>query len=224
MAQHFDLEEQEQLAQLKHFWSTWGTPITALLVVVMGALAAWNGYQFWQQRQARQAAALLDAVDAAAVRGDDARVTQAFGDLRSGYAGTLQAAQAGLQAAQLQAGKQQWDAAKDALTWVAEHAGDDGYQAIARLRLAGVLVEQKGYDAALAQLGGSFPAAFAATVADRRGDVLQLQDKKAEAIAEYRKAYQALEADMDYRRLVQAKLDALGAAPAAGTQQPGGAS
>src|SRR5256885_5645964 len=28
MANHFDLEEQEQIEQLKHFWNTWGTLIT----------------------------------------------------------------------------------------------------------------------------------------------------------------------------------------------------
>ena len=45
MAKHLDLEEQEQLDQLKHFWSRYGTLITGVLVVVLGAFAAWNGYQ-----------------------------------------------------------------------------------------------------------------------------------------------------------------------------------
>jgi|GEM_PF-3249475 Uncharacterized protein conserved in bacteria len=70
MAQHLDLEEQEQIEQLKHFWNTWGTLITAVLVLVFGALAAWNGYQYWQNRQATQAAALFDALDTAASAGD----------------------------------------------------------------------------------------------------------------------------------------------------------
>ena len=88
MATHLDLEEQEQLDQLKHFWNTWGTLISTVLIVVAGSLAAWNGYQYWQNRQAAQAAALFDAVEVAAKAGDQARVTQAFGDLRSRYAGT----------------------------------------------------------------------------------------------------------------------------------------
>ena len=83
MANHLDLEEQEQLDQLKHFWNTWGTPITAVLLVVMGGLAAWNGYQYWQNRQASQAAALLDAVEVAVQARDQARVELALGISRA---------------------------------------------------------------------------------------------------------------------------------------------
>ena len=38
-----------------------------------------------------------------------------------------------------------------------------------------------------------------------------LQGKKQEAIAEYRRAYQAFGDSVEYRRLVEAKLNALGA-------------
>ena len=96
MAQHFDLEEQEQLDQLKHFWSKWGTPITGALIVVFGSFAAWNGYQYWQARQSTQAAALADAVTQAVEGKQLDRIGQALTDLKSDYAGTQQAAQAGL--------------------------------------------------------------------------------------------------------------------------------
>jgi len=61
----------------------------------------------------------------------------------------------------------------------------------------------------LQQLGGSFAGEFAALAADRRGDILAAQDKKAEALAEYRKAYAGLDARMDYRRMVEVKLNAI---------------
>ena len=51
MANHLDLEEQEQLDQLKHFWNTWGTLISTLLILVSGSLVAWNGYQYWKNSQ-----------------------------------------------------------------------------------------------------------------------------------------------------------------------------
>ena len=95
MANHLDLEEQEQLDQLKHFWNTWGTLISSVLLVAVSALAAWNGYQFWQARQATQAAALYDAVEVAVAAGDQGHWEQAFSDLRGKYAGTIQASQAG---------------------------------------------------------------------------------------------------------------------------------
>ena len=213
MATHLDLEEQEQLDQLKHFWNTWGTLISTVLIVVAGSLAAWNGYQYWQNRQAGQAAALFDAVEVAAKSGDQERVALAFGDLKAKYAGTTQAAQAGLAVAkaQIEAGKP--DAAKEALAWVADKAGDDGLKALARLRLASVLMDQKNYDEALQQLSASAPPEFEAVFADRKGDILASQGKRAEAIAEYTKAYKAFEEGIEYRRLVEIKLGALGVAP-----------
>ncbi|NMM77847.1 hypothetical protein B2J86_16580 [Acidovorax sp. SRB_14] len=215
MANHLDLEEQEQLDQLKHFWSTWGTLISSVLVVVFGAVAAWNGYQFWQNRQASQAAALFDAVEVAVRAGDQPRLEQAFGDIREKYPRTMQAAQAGLLVAKVEAEKGQRDAAKAALEWVAASASDDGYKALARLRMASLLVEQKAYDEALQQLTNSFPAEFDAVKADRKADILVLQGKKQEAIAEYSRAYKSFGEASEYRRLVEVKLNALGIQPQA---------
>ena len=214
MANHLDLEEQEQLDQLKHFWKTWGTLISAALVVVFGAVAAWNGYQFWQNRQAVQASALFDAVELAVQTGDQTRVEQAFGDIREKYASTVQAAQAGLLVAKLEMDKGQSHAAKAALEWTAKNASDDGYRAIARLRLVSVLLEQKAYDEALQALTDKFPPEMHALVADRRGDVLMLQGKNEEAAAEYSSAYSAFENSVEYRRLVEVKLNVLGVKPA----------
>ncbi|MDH4415918.1 MAG: tetratricopeptide repeat protein [Acidovorax sp.] len=217
MANHLDLEEQEQLDQLKHFWNTWGTLISSVVLVVAGSVAAWSGYQYWQNRQATQAAALFDAVDVAARSGDKTRLEQAFGDLKSKYASTTQAGQAGLTFAKAMQDAGNADAAKDALAWVAEQSSDDGLKALAKLRLASVLMDQKSYDEALKQVSGSFPPEFAAVAADRKGDVLLLQDKRQEAIAEYTKAYKGFEESVEYRRLVEIKLNALGVSPKAAT-------
>lgn len=211
MANHFDLEEQEQLDQIKHFWNTWGTLISSVLIVVFGAIAAWNGYQYWQNRQASQAAALADAMDSAVASADTARIEQVFSDMKSRYGGTVQAAQAGLLSAKALVDAGKLDSAKTELTWLAQNASDEGYKALARLRLAGVLIDEKAYDEAMKQLSGSVPAGFDAAFADRKGDVLALQGKKADATAEYQRAYKAFEDRVDYRRLVEVKLNALGA-------------
>jgi len=215
MANHLDLEEQEQLDQLKHFWNTWGNLISGVLLVVVGSLAAWNGYQFWQTRQATQAAALFDAVEVAASTGDATRLDQAFADIRGKYSGTTQAGQAGFLVAKVHVAKGDLDGAKAALTWVAENAADEGHKALGRLRLSGLLMEQKSYDDALKQLAGPFPAEYSAVVADRKGDLLSLQGKKPEAIAEYSRAYKDFSDSMEYRRLVEVKLNALGVQPQA---------
>ena len=219
MASHLDLEEQEQLDQLKHFWNKYGNLITGVAIVVFGAIAAWNGWNWWQNRQALQASALFSEVERAAQAGDTARVQRAFDDIRSQFGSTTYAQQAGLLAARVMTDKNNPEAAKAALTWVAEKASDEGYQAVARLRLAGLLADAKAYDEALKQLAAPVPKSFEALAADRRGDILQLQGKKAEARAEYAKALKGLEEGADYRRLVEVKLAALGGDPAGGKTQ-----
>jgi predicted negative regulator of RcsB-dependent stress response len=210
MANNLDLEEQEQLAELKHFWNQWGNLITWVLIVVFGAIAAWNGWQYWQRTQAFQAAALFDEVDRAAAADETARVERAFSDLKEKYPRTAFAQQAGLLAARVMADKGNKDGAQAALAWVAQTSSDEGYQAVARLRLAALLLDAKAYDEAIKQLAGEFPHEFEALAADRRGDVFVQQGKKAEAKAEYIKAYKGLEDRSDYRRLVEVKLTALG--------------
>lgn len=214
MANNFDLEEQEQLDQLKHFWSTWGALISIVLIVIFGAVAAWNGLNYWRSREALQAAALLDAVETAGKVGDQERMNQAFSDIRSKYAGTAQAAQSGLILAKLEADKNNIDAAKIVLEWVAENASDEGYRALAQLRLASLSIEKKSYDNALQQISKKYPIEFDSITADRRGDVLFLQDKKLEAAIEYNKSY-VVNDKMEYRKLIEVKLNALGIQPQA---------
>lgn len=208
---HLDLEEQEQLDQLKHFWRQYGNPITWVLIAVLAAFAGWNLYQYWQRSQATQAAAMYDEVERIAVTGDVVKLERALGDMKDKFASTTYAQQAGLLAAKVYVDDGKLDAAKGALLWVAEKSSDEGYQAVARLRLAGVLIETKAYDEALKQLAGNFPADFASLAADRRGDVYLAQGKKTEAVAEYLKAYKGLGEGSEYRRLVDVKLASLGA-------------
>jgi predicted negative regulator of RcsB-dependent stress response len=215
MAKHLDLEEQEQLDQIKHFWATYGNLITWVLIAVFGAIAAWNGWNYWQRTQSAQASALFDEVERAAQAGDQARVERAFSDIRDKFGRTTYAQQAGLLAAKGLAEQGKTDAARSALTWVAEQSSDEGYQAVARLRLAAVLMETKAWDEALRQLAGTFPKSYEPLVADRRGDIYNLQGKKAEAKTEYTKAYQGLEERSEYRRLVEVKLNAMGVDPKA---------
>ncbi len=221
MANQLDLEEQEQLDQLKAFWKQYGNLITWALIDVLGAFAAWNLYQRWQTSQATDASALYDELDRVAKSGDLAKVERVFTDIKDKFPSTTYAQQGALLAAKtyFEAGKA--TESKAALTWVAEKSSDDGYQAIARLRLAAVLVNDKAYDDALKQLGGKFSPEFSPLVADRTGDVFMLQGKKAEARAEYEKAYKEFDERTEYRRLVEVKLNGLGVNPKPDAARPG---
>jgi predicted negative regulator of RcsB-dependent stress response len=214
MATHLDLEEQEQLDQLKHFWRQWGNFITWTLVIVLGAFAAYNGWNMYQRSQAAKASVLFDELDKAAQAGDADKAARVFSDMKEHYGRTAFAEQAGLLAAKLQADKGKADDARAALEWVAANAVEDEYRVVAKLRLAGLLLDQKKYDDALKQLPADAGKAFEGLVADRRGDILQAQGKKDEAKAAYQQAWKAMDPAAEYRRLVEAKLTAMGAAPA----------
>jgi len=213
MAQHLDLEEQEQLDQLKHFWKQYGNLITWALILVLSGFASWNGYQYWQRNQAAKSAALYDEVDRAAKAVDLTKLERAFGDIKDKFGSTEYAQQSGLLSAKVFFENGKLDLAKAALSWVAEKSTNTGYQAIAKLRLSAVLAESKAYDDALKQLSGSFPKEFDGLVADRKGDILALQGKSTEAKAEYSLAYAVLPSTIDYRRFVEFKLNALGVDP-----------
>lgn len=221
MAKQLDLEEQEQLDEIKHFWKTYGNAITWALIVVLGAFASWNFYQYWQRNQATQAAAMFDEVERVVTAADSAKIDRAFADMKDRFASTTYAHQAGLLVAKHYYSVGKVDAAKAALGWVVDKSSDPAYQAIAKLRLAGVLMDSKAFDEALKQLGGSFPASFDALVADRKGDILLLQGKRNEAIAEYEKAFKNFDQRTEYRRLVEVKLNSLGVDPSAGSRVAG---
>jgi predicted negative regulator of RcsB-dependent stress response len=213
MANHLDLDEQEQLDQFKHFWKQYGNLITWVLIAVLGAFAAWNAYEYWQRSQATQAAAMFDEVERSIATGDVAKVERALSDMNAKFGSSPYAQQAGLLAAKTFYEKGNLDASKKALTTVAEKSSDAGYQAIAKLRLASAQIEGKNYDDVMKQLSGAFPKEFEPLAADRRGDVLALQGKPVEAKVEYVKAYKGFDDRSAYRRLVEVKLNALGGDP-----------
>jgi predicted negative regulator of RcsB-dependent stress response len=206
---HLDLEEQEQLDKLKTFWKQFGNIISGVLIVVFGSIAAYNGYQWWQRDKAAQAAAMYDEVERSVQSGDAAKINRAFADMKERFAGTTYAAQAGLLTAKTLYDKGQATEAKAPLEWVASNAADETYRAIAKLRLSSILFESKEYDAAL-KLTDGLPKEFDALAADRRGDILLAQGKRDEAKAAFEKAYKSLDDRVEYRRLVEVKLNALG--------------
>jgi predicted negative regulator of RcsB-dependent stress response len=206
---HLDLEEQEQLDKIKAFWNQFGSIISAVLILVFGSIAAYNGYQWWQRDKAAQAGSMYDEVERAAKEGDPAKISRAFNDMKERFGGTTFAVQAGLLSAKALYEKGQTEQAKAPLEWVASSAADESYRAIAKLRLASILFESKGYDAAL-KLTEGLPKEFEALGADRRGDILLAQGKRDEAKIAFEAAYKGLDERNEYRRLVEVKLNSLG--------------
>jgi len=208
----YDIEEQEQLESLKAWWAKYGNFILAVATIVLLAAAAWNGWQWYQRNQAANALAQFEALEKAAEAGDLSRVKDTAGTILEQYSGTGYAPRAALLAAHAYEKAGDTRSARAQLQWVADRSGDEALAAVARLRLAGLLLDEKSYDEALGVLAPQPPAPFVALYADRRGDVLAGQGKRHEARKAYEEALAKLDASTDLRSSIQLKLDALGGA------------
>ena len=209
----YDLEEQEQIANFKAFWERFGNLISWVLIIALGSYAAYNFWNTHQRNQTAEASGLYDGLTAAIQAKDAAKVQRITGDLENKCGSTAYAPMAALAAAKAAFDANDLKTAKAQLQWAVDH-GDDEYKAIAKLRLSGVLLDEKAYDQALAQLNGDFPAQFAGDVQDRKGDILVAQNKLAEARTAYQAALDKMEKNNPGRQVVQVKLDAIGGAPA----------
>lgn len=210
----YDLEEQEQLAELKAWWNKYGNFILTVVTVVLLGFAAYNGWQWYQREQAGQAAGIYDQLEKALAARDVDKVETFSGMLASKYGGTAYAAMASLQAAKVQAEAGRMDKARDSLQWVIDKAQAPELKAIAQVRLAGVLLDEKKYDEALRAISGEAPPSQATAFLDRRGDILAAQKKTEEARAAYTDALAKADAQHPLRQIIQLKLDAL---PASGS-------
>lgn len=208
--QHLDLDEQEQIANIKYFWQKYGTWISAVLVCIAVTYAGWTAWNFWQSSQAQKAAVLFEELTKAAHASDIIKTERVFGDLKDKYGSTAYAAQAALLNARVQFDGAKLDAAKSSLEWLVASSADAAYTDIGRLRLAGMLIEAKNYDQAITLLQAKSSAAFAPLMSDRLGDAYSLQNKLEEAKTHYQKAYAGLPSTSDYRKIVEVKLARLG--------------
>ena len=82
MATTLDLQEQEQIDELKAFWKRWGNLITWALIAALAGFAGWNGWNWYQREQGVKAGVLFDELDRTVVAGDVERAARVFSDLR----------------------------------------------------------------------------------------------------------------------------------------------
>ncbi len=209
----YDLEEQEQLATLKAWWKQYGNLVTWVLIAALAAYAAWSGWNYYQRTQAAQASQLYEELQKAGAAKDNAKVQRAAADLTGKFARTAYAQMGSLAAAKSAFDANDLKATKTQLQWVIEN-GSDEYKAIAKIRLAGVLLDEKAFDEGMKLLVSDFPEQFAGAVADRKGDILAAQGKTEEARAAYKQAIDKTDEKNPARQLIQLKLDALGGASA----------
>ena len=217
----YDLDEQDQIDDLKAWWTRYGGTVTVALVLGLLVVAAIQGWRWYAGHRAENASVLYSAVSEAARAKDAAKAKDAIAQITDRYASTGYAPRAELLYAKMLYDAGDRNGAKAQLAWVVDHATEEELQTIARYRLAQIQIDDKQYDAALATLDAKHPASFDGMFADLRGDALAAAGRAADARAAYESALAKLDPKSAYRNYVQVKHDALGgtanAAAAGGT-------
>ena len=208
-----DLQEQEQVDALKHWWKDNSKRLMIALLLASLGFAGVKGWNVYQAKQTAEAAKLYGELVKQLGTGDAKRVNDAAAAVAEKFGSTPFASRAQLLAAQINLVDAHDTArAKTQLQWVIEHAKEEGLQNVARLKLGAALLDEKNYAEALKLAEAKHAESFDGLYADLKGDILNAQGKAAEAKAAYKIAYDKTDAKSMYRNLIQMKLDALGGA------------
>jgi len=206
----FDLEEQEQIAELKQFWKQYGTLIITLAAAALVAFAGMQGWRYYKNSQSEQASSLFTKFGEA-VRKNDVKEVRVLGkQMMDGFGSTAYGPTTALLLAKTNYESGDAAAAAEQLQWAIDKSKDAETAELARLRLASIRLDEKKYEEALKLLETRHSAAMETLYADLRGDVMVAQGKPAEARAAYKMAIEKSLPNSAYRSVVQIKLDALG--------------
>lgn len=205
----YDLEEQEQLDEFKAWWKKNGKIATNLVLAVLVAYATWQGFQYFQSKKAVEASVLYQALVTTEAN-KVADIQTKANKLTADYASTPYAGRAAVYAAKISIDAKDAKSAKTHLEWAAKNAKESTTKAIASLQLAGILFEEKSYDAALKALSSDEDKGFAGLKEDLKGDIYMAQGKKAEAKKAYQTALNELDPSGKFQQYTRQKLESLG--------------
>ena len=120
----YDLEEQEQISELKTWWKMYGNLVTAVLLAISMGMVGWQGWNWYQRKQAAEASVIYAVVQKGAMERDAKRVRDAAGELIEKYPGTAYAVMAALTSARMQFDAGDMKASRVLLQWVADKSSD----------------------------------------------------------------------------------------------------
>ena len=212
-----DLEEQENLANLKSFWARYGNYIIGVITVALLVYSGMSAWKWYQRDQAADAGKLYETLINSISKNEKDKTYLAAEDLQKKYGGTSYAAMGSLVAAKVAMDRNDASKAQSYLKWTANQASDDSFRALAQLRLLGILIDQ-GTEASLKEadqlLKEKAVKGFEPLWIERRGDWYLVQTKIPEARTEYLKAMKAMQSDKAFpegaRGLLKVKIDAVG--------------
>jgi predicted negative regulator of RcsB-dependent stress response len=206
----YNFEEQEKIDRLKAWWAAHGSTILLVAAIFAATIAGSQLWNHYQRQQAQQAGDLYMVLQQQVEKsGDATKIKDAALLLTEGFPGSGYASRAALIAAHASINAGDAQSAKEMLQWVLDHADEPEVKDLARLRLAGIWLDEQQYDQALALLNTQHGSPFAGLYADLRGDALAASGNISEARSAYQQALDRLGEQSVYRNIVQIKMDAL---------------
>ncbi len=204
-----DLEEQEQVDELKALWKKYGDYITRGAIaffVLYGLFQGWGYYQTKQSLSASEAYQSIVVIDEKNTK----EIMQKAQSLIDNYGGTPYAGRAAILYAKASYAEGIKDKAKEKLEWASTHAKESATESIALIQLGQILLEEKKYDEALKKANAVNNEGYLGLSNDLKGDVLNAMGKKEDAKKAYQEALKRFGPKDPYARFTQEKLETLG--------------
>ena len=209
----YDLEEQEQISEIKAWWEQYGGTITTVVTVALLSVTGWQGWQWYQTKTGNEASALYGQVLQAGGQGDAQKVREVAGQILQQYDSSAYAYLGALTSGKVQAHAGELKNARSQLAWVVANAPQASVRDIARLRLAAVQLDEGKHADAMATLSSEPVPELKAGFEELRADVLAAEGKAGEAAVAYRAALELLKTgnvEAQMSEIVEAKLESLG--------------
>lgn len=206
----YNHEDQDSIDGVKTWWDKFGTAITILLTAMLVTMGGTQAWKYYQQQQAQQAADLYNLLQQVRLSNEPAKINDAAHLLTEGFPSSGYAPRAAFIAAQTDVEAGNNKRAMQNLQWIIDNAKETALHDVARLRIAGILLDEEKYEEALRILNTQHGETFAGLYSDRKGDILVASRKISEARLSYQAAIDKLSKSNNYYNIVQMKLDALG--------------
>lgn len=205
----YDLEEQEKIDGLKSWWEAYGTLVIIIVAILIAGMAGQQAWKYYKTQQTEQAAELYASLLQVEASGDPKKISDAAHLLMEGFPASGYAARAALISARASFESGDMQNAKSRLQWTLDNTKEEELKDLVRLRLAGILLDERKYDDAVRLLDTRHGESFDGLYADLKGDILTSAGKIPEARAAYQTALGKLGKKGTYHSIVQMKLDAL---------------
>jgi predicted negative regulator of RcsB-dependent stress response len=204
-----DLEEQEQVDELKALWKKYGAYITRGVIAFFVLYGLFQGWGYYQTKQSLGASELYQSIVVLDEK-NTKDILQKSQKLMDDYSGTPYAGRAAIlfaKASYLDGNK---DKAKEKLDWATSHAKESATESIALIQLGQILVEEKKYEDALKKVNDVENEGYLGLSNDLKGDILNAMGKKEEAKKAYLEALKRFGPKDPYAKFTQEKLESLG--------------